>query len=96
MANWTASDMPSQTGKLAIVTGANSGLGYYTALELARKGAQVILACRAKDKTEAAMHDIRKDVPGAKLEFMRWTWRTSSPFAHLHKTSPASTKNSTC
>jgi NAD(P)-dependent dehydrogenase (short-subunit alcohol dehydrogenase family) len=70
MANWNPSDMPSLAGKLAIVTGANSGLGYYTAMELARKGAQVILACRAKDKTEAAMRDIRKAVPDAKLEFM--------------------------
>lgn len=70
MAKWNPSDMPSQAGKLAIVTGANSGLGYYTALELARKGAQVILACRAKDKTEAAIQDIRKVVPEAKLEFM--------------------------
>ena len=38
--------MPSQDGRLAIVTGANSGLGFHVALELGRKGAHVILACR--------------------------------------------------
>ncbi len=70
MASWTPTDMPSLIGKLAIVTGANSGLGYYTTLELARKGAQVILACRSQAKTEEAMQDIRKAVPEAKLEFM--------------------------
>lgn len=70
MTHWTASDIPSQAGKLAVVTGANSGLGYYTTLELARKGAQVIMACRSQEKTEPAVNDIRKEVPDAKLEFM--------------------------
>ena len=70
MAHWTPSDIPSQAGRLAVVTGANSGLGYFTTLELARKGAEVVMACRARDKTEAAMQDIRKEVPDAKLDFM--------------------------
>ncbi|MBI2382539.1 MAG: SDR family NAD(P)-dependent oxidoreductase [Gammaproteobacteria bacterium] len=67
---WTAADMPSLAGKLAVVTGANSGLGYDTALELARRGAEVVLACRSRDKTEAAMREMRAAAPGAKLEFM--------------------------
>jgi NAD(P)-dependent dehydrogenase (short-subunit alcohol dehydrogenase family) len=46
MSAWTVGEIPSQTGKLAIVTGANSGTGFYTALELARAGASVIVACR--------------------------------------------------
>ena len=70
MSNWTAADMPDLKNKLAIVTGANSGLGYHTTCELARNGAQVILACRGREKTEAAMKEIKAAVPGAKLEFM--------------------------
>ena len=70
MARWTAADMPELKGKFAVVTGANSGLGYFTALELARHGAQVILACRSRDKTDAAIRDIQAAVPGAGVEFM--------------------------
>lgn len=70
MENWTAEQIPSLAGKRAIVTGANSGLGYYTALELARRGAQVIVACRTKDKAHVAMKDLHDAVPGAKLEFL--------------------------
>jgi NAD(P)-dependent dehydrogenase (short-subunit alcohol dehydrogenase family) len=70
MGQWTAADIPSQAGKVVIVTGANSGLGYFTALELARKGALVVMACRSREKTESAMDSIRKEVPDAKLDFM--------------------------
>jgi protochlorophyllide reductase len=52
--NWTAKDMPDQTGKTAIVTGANIGLGLETARELAAKNATVILACRNLEKANAA------------------------------------------
>lgn len=51
---WTTQDMPSQAGKTAIVTGANSGIGFETAKALAQKGAQVILACRDRSKGEQA------------------------------------------
>lgn len=70
MSKWTPADMPDLKGKLALVTGANSGLGFYTARELARKGAQVVLACRSREKTETALRDIRAAVPGAVVEFM--------------------------
>jgi NAD(P)-dependent dehydrogenase (short-subunit alcohol dehydrogenase family) len=56
--NWTAEDIPDLTGKIAIVTGANSGIGYAMALALACKGAAVILACRDKQKGEAAVRQI--------------------------------------
>lgn len=50
MPKWTIEEMPDQNGRIAIVTGANSGLGYETTLALARKGAQVITACRNLEK----------------------------------------------
>lgn len=70
MSHWTTADMPDLKNKLAVVTGANSGLGFHTALELARNGAQVVLACRGREKAESAMHAIKAAVPGAQLEFM--------------------------
>lgn len=56
--NWTADEIPDQAGKVAIVTGANSGLGWVVALELARHGAQVVLACRSVERGEAAAAEI--------------------------------------
>ena len=43
---WKAKNIPDLNGKVIIVTGANSGLGYFTSLELARNNAEVIMACR--------------------------------------------------
>jgi len=65
---WTAADIPDQTGRLAVVTGANSGLGMITAQELARAGANVVIACRNLDKGEQAADQIRGSVPAAKLD----------------------------
>ena len=62
---WTADDIPDQTGRLAVVSGANSGLGLVTARELARAGASVIVACRNVAKGERAVGEIRAAVPGA-------------------------------
>jgi NAD(P)-dependent dehydrogenase (short-subunit alcohol dehydrogenase family) len=56
---WSVRDMPEQRGRLAVVTGANSGLGYWTARELAQAGATVVLACRNTTKGEKAAGEIR-------------------------------------
>jgi NAD(P)-dependent dehydrogenase (short-subunit alcohol dehydrogenase family) len=66
--NWTAGDIPDQSGRTAIVTGANSGLGLATARELARAGAVVVLACRSVGKGEEAAGRIRAAVSNAVLE----------------------------
>jgi NAD(P)-dependent dehydrogenase (short-subunit alcohol dehydrogenase family) len=70
MAHWDCGQMPDQTGKVAVVTGANSGLGLETATALAARGAHVVMACRNALKAEAAMATIRSAQPNASLEFM--------------------------
>ena len=70
MSTFNIESAPSQKGKIAIVTGANIGLGFETAIGLVKKGAKVIMACRSKEKAEAAIKEILKRVPGAELEFM--------------------------
>ncbi|MBN2500844.1 MAG: SDR family oxidoreductase [Anaerolineales bacterium] len=68
--NWTAEHIPDLTGEVAIVTGANRGIGYATAQALACKGATVILACRNQDKGEAALRQIVQEQPQAKAAVM--------------------------
>ena len=51
---WTTSDIPDLSGRIAVVTGANSGLGYETAKALARAGARVVMACRALSRAKGA------------------------------------------
>ena len=65
---WTAAQIPAQQGKTALVTGANSGIGYQAALELARHGAHVLLGCRDLVKGEAALARLQRDAPGASAE----------------------------
>mgnify|MGYP006290370913 FL=1 len=67
---WTMDRMPSQEGKTALVTGANSGLGYYASLGLARKGARVVMACRNLEKGEKAREMITEAVPGNRPALM--------------------------
>jgi NAD(P)-dependent dehydrogenase (short-subunit alcohol dehydrogenase family) len=67
---WGADRIPDQTGRVAVVTGANSGLGMVTARELARSGALVVLACRNLDKGRAALQEVAAAAsgPGPELE----------------------------
>ena len=57
--NWKTSNMPDLTGKTALITGANSGLGYYTAKALAEKNAHVIVACRSLEKANQSIKRLR-------------------------------------
>ncbi|KKC02312.1 SDR family NAD(P)-dependent oxidoreductase [Mycobacterium nebraskense] len=65
MAKWTAADIPDQTGRVAVITGANTGLGYETALALADHGAHVVLAVRNLDKGKDAAARITARSPHA-------------------------------
>ncbi|KNE84102.1 oxidoreductase [Streptomyces xinghaiensis] len=71
MRRWSVSDIPDQSGRTAVVTGANSGLGLVTARELARRGAEVVLACRDETRGRAAGARIAEEVPGARVRLAR-------------------------
>ncbi|MBD2859850.1 SDR family NAD(P)-dependent oxidoreductase [Spongiibacter sp. KMU-158] len=60
MKGWTPSEIPDLTGKRAMITGANSGIGYQTALMLAQRGARVWLGCRNAERAEAAIQRLEK------------------------------------
>ncbi|MEU0003420.1 oxidoreductase [Streptomyces sp. NPDC006314] len=71
MAGWTTTDIPDLTGRVAVVTGANSGLGYVTARELARRGARVVLGCRSEARGRQAVERLVGEVPQASVELGR-------------------------
>lgn len=58
MTNWSTDRIPNLNGKIAVITGANIGLGYQISLELAKKGAQIVIACRTKSKGYSAVEKI--------------------------------------
>ena len=67
---WTASDIPDQRDRVAVVTGANSGLGFQTARALAGKGATVVMACRDQRKGADALGRINDEHPTATVELV--------------------------
>ena len=68
--NWTLKDIPDLTGKTIIVTGANSGLGFESVKVFAQNGANVVMACRSKDKGEAARKKIVRLYPSSIIQVM--------------------------
>jgi NAD(P)-dependent dehydrogenase (short-subunit alcohol dehydrogenase family) len=69
MTNWTIADIPSLNGKTAVITGATGGLGYETALALARAGAEVVLTGRNEAKGREALRKIQGQFPNAKISY---------------------------
>jgi NAD(P)-dependent dehydrogenase (short-subunit alcohol dehydrogenase family) len=67
MAKWTTADIPNQTGRVAVITGANTGIGYETAVALADHGARVVLAVRNLDKGKDAAARITAESPHAEV-----------------------------
>lgn len=65
---WTAEQIPDQAGRVAVITGANTGIGYHTAKALAQRGARVVLAVRDLEKGNAAAERITKAHPEADVE----------------------------
>lgn len=68
---WSARDIPRLDGKNAVVTGANSGIGFVTALELARAGSSVVLACRDEARGAEALERLQREVSNARLTLER-------------------------
>jgi NAD(P)-dependent dehydrogenase (short-subunit alcohol dehydrogenase family) len=68
--SWTPRDIPDLTGKVALVTGGNSGIGYWTSLHLASRGAHVVLACRSQHRAQAAVAELKSAVPNGSFEIL--------------------------
>ena len=81
MSLWPGARIPDLSGQTIVVTGANSGIGYYAALEFARAGAEVVLACRSAERGARALAGIEEVAPGlARLEML-----DLSDFASVHE-----------
>ena len=69
--NWTVNKIPDLSGKVIIITGANSGIGYESTREFSRNGAEVIVASRDPIKANLAIQKINEEIPGARLKFIK-------------------------
>jgi NAD(P)-dependent dehydrogenase (short-subunit alcohol dehydrogenase family) len=70
-AGWSADDIGDQTGRVALVTGANSGIGYQTARALAARGAHVVLACRDVERARRTYDELDKDLDACSVEILQ-------------------------
>jgi len=70
MAKWTLDDVPDLSGRVMVVTGANSGLGLEATKALASKGAAVVMACRSPERAQVAVESVRAAVPHATLDVL--------------------------
>ncbi|TFG49127.1 MAG: SDR family NAD(P)-dependent oxidoreductase [Anaerolineales bacterium] len=68
---WKAEDIPDLSGKVIVITGANSGIGFEATREFARNGAEVIFASRIQEKAEQAILTLQQELPGSKLKFIK-------------------------
>jgi NAD(P)-dependent dehydrogenase (short-subunit alcohol dehydrogenase family) len=67
---WSEADIPDQSGRIALITGANSGIGFEAARALAEHGATVVLACRSRSKADDAVRAIAATAPGADVSVL--------------------------
>jgi len=67
---WTEQDIPNLSGKIIVITGANSGIGFEATKLFAARDAEVIMACRSLERAEQAFDKIKKEIPQAKLVLM--------------------------
>jgi NAD(P)-dependent dehydrogenase (short-subunit alcohol dehydrogenase family) len=70
MTDWMKDNIPNLSGKVFVITGANSGLGYESSFALAEKGATVIMACRNLERGQHSLDAIKKEIPSAELDLM--------------------------
>ena len=71
MSGFTAHDVPDQRGWTALVTGANTGLGFWTAVHLARAGARVLIGSRSAAKGAEALGRLRDEAPGGEADVLQ-------------------------
>ncbi|KAI9276394.1 hypothetical protein BY458DRAFT_472631 [Sporodiniella umbellata] len=69
--NYDLNDIPDMTGKVAVITGGNSGIGKVCAREMVKKGCTVVLGCRSEEKTLEAIEEIRQTTSNGKIEFIK-------------------------
>jgi NAD(P)-dependent dehydrogenase (short-subunit alcohol dehydrogenase family) len=70
MSDWTEANIPDQTGRIILITGANSGIGFEAARALAQRGATVVMGCRNRSKAEEAVSHIEATEPSGSVEIL--------------------------